>query len=289
MKYVLNNGILSLTVDSKGAEIHSLKNKETNIEYIWNANEVYWPYHAPLLFPVIGDIKNNTYFHKNKKYIMPVHGFIMEEDFKLKFINQDELILVANETDRSLSMYPFRFSLEINYKLEKQTLYVKQTVKNTSAEAMPFSIGEHVGFSIPLFSSEKYSDYRLEFDEFETAPRYPLLENREIGKPEPFLKHDKFIRLNDTMFDRGALNFKDIRSQQVSLISDNHNHGITMTFPGFGYFSIWSIPKAPFICIEPCNGIAADENTSYDLFEKEGIHVLLPGESEQVYFSIITF
>lgn len=57
MLKTLENDSLRLTVDTHGAEIHSLVAKDTGIEYIWQADPNYWQRHAPILFPIVGKLK----------------------------------------------------------------------------------------------------------------------------------------------------------------------------------------------------------------------------------------
>ena len=79
MLKTLENDILRLTVDTHGAEIHSLVAKDTGIEYIWQADPNYWQRHAPILFPIVGKLKNGQYEYDGTVYRMPGHGFARDK------------------------------------------------------------------------------------------------------------------------------------------------------------------------------------------------------------------
>lgn len=276
---------LILTIAEKGAEMVSLKTKDGRIEFIWQGNSDSWNGHAPLLFPAVGDWKDNIYLYKGNKYEMPRHGFAQVHPFKMSYEHEGiKCILSSNEETKKY--YPFEFELDIFYRLIKNKLYITQKVKNLSSDDMPFSIGEHVGFNIPLVENGKIEDYYLQFDQKETAERYPLIDGRTIGSAIPCLEDESIIQLDSNMFTGGAWNFKNLVSDSITLKSKQSSHNICVEYPGFSYFSIWSIPGAPFLCIEPCNGIAASDNEGYDPYKKEGIHILKPQEQSRFFYSI---
>ena len=239
-----------------------------DLQYIWQGDPKYWSDHSPLLFPAIGDWKDNKYVIDGKEYEMPCHGFGRLEKFEIH-CKDTEMICTLHSNKEIQTIYPFDFTLTIVYSLDRNILHV-----------------EHIGFCVPLYKGEVYEDYYLEFEKEETANRYPLLNGRTIGKPVPCLMQTKKIPLHSEMFVNGAWNFKGLSSQRVCLASEKNQHKIIIDFPGFSHFSIWSVPNASYICIEPCNGIAASEEEGYDPYQKKGIHVLKPGHSEIVTYSV---
>lgn len=283
--YIIQNEYLELIVSEIGAEICSLRNKIDDLQYIWQGDPKYWSDHSPLLFPAIGDWKDNKYVIDGKEYEMPRHGFGRLEKFEIH-CKDTEMICTLHSNKEIQTIYPFDFSLTIVYSLDRNILHVEQFINNESEKEMPYSIGEHIGFCVPLFKGEVYEDYYLEFEKEETANRYPLLNGRTIGKPVPCLMQTKRIPLHSEMFVNGAWNFKGLSSQRVCLASEKNQHKIIVDFPGFSHFSIWSVPNASYICIEPCNGIAASEEEGYDPYQKKGIHVLKQGHSEIVTYSV---
>ena len=260
-----------------GAELYSMIWKASGMEVIWQGDCNWWPDRSPLLFPAVGDWKDNQYQYKGNRYEMPLHGFARFSPFRRLESLDNEIIYLLTADDGTKKYYPFDFALTVVYRITENRLEVIQTVKNNSDQLMPFSIGEHVGIRIPLLRDEVYSDYYLEFEKKETAGRYPLINGRVLGDPVPCLDDTNVLELTREMFQMGAYNFKGLLSEQVTLKNHKNSYSIEMSFPGFEYFSLWSVPGADFICLEPCNGAAASENEGYDILDKKGIRTLKPG------------
>lgn len=283
--YTIENSYLSLGVAELGAEIVSLKEKMEQTEFIWQGDPKYWEDHAPLLFPAVGDWKKNQYEYKGTTYEMPLHGFARNQRFDIE-VNGEEMICTLKSNVQTEKYYPFPFLLTVVYSLKKNILHVEQYIQNLGEEKMPYSIGEHVGFRVPLYENETYRDYYVQLDHKETACRYPLRDDGMIGPAVPCLQGEDKIRLTEDMFAEGAWNFAGLRSERVSLKNDRNQCQVIMDFPGFSHFSLWSVPGAPYLCIEPCNGVTSSPEEGEDPFLKRGIHILDPGQEETAVYSI---
>lgn len=288
MQHEIRNGNLSVKVLSKGAELCSLKNLDTNTEHIWQANPKIWSSHAPNLFPVIGLLKNGSYFYEGKEFQMPKHGFVRHnENLKLKEKKEDSLIFQLISSEKTLAYYPFEFIFEIGFFLKGRTLTVSHKVINRDDKMMFFSLGGHPAFNAPLYKGETYEDYYLEFDRKMDLDTYVL--NRDglvTDRTEVIARNDNTIRLHRNLFDNDALIFKDISSKKVALKSERSGAVITVEYENFRNLGIWAKPGAPFVCIEPWLGIADVEETTGDIKTKEGINKLMPSESFNAFYSI---
>ena len=284
-EYTVSNDYLSLTVASRGAEVVSLQSPEDGTDFIWQGDPRYWEDHSPLLFPAVGDWKDNRYIYKGREYEMPLHGFARNLIFDVRQ-NENQIICTLTPGEETKNYYPFDFQLTIVYTLDKNVLLTEQYVHNRSDGPMPYSIGEHIGFRVPLLPGERYEDYYIEFDKPETAPRYPLTDGREIGPPVPCLKETRRIDLARDMFEGGAWNFEGLASERAVLGNTRNSCRIILDFPGFSHFSLWSRPEAPYLCMEPCNGMAAGTDEGFDPFQKRGIRILEAGQRDSISYSV---
>ena len=75
MNYEIKNEHIKVKIKSFGAELNSLQKIDEDLEYIWQGDSKYWNRHSPILFPIVGRLKNDSYFYKNQKYNMSQHGF----------------------------------------------------------------------------------------------------------------------------------------------------------------------------------------------------------------------
>ncbi|MGY5850598.1 aldose 1-epimerase family protein [Salegentibacter sp. F14] len=284
----LKNKFLNIEVNPVGAELASIKNLESGIEYLWQGNPDIWANQAPNLFPVIGILKNGQYKFEGKSYNMPKHGFVRyNENMVLKSSSNDQLVFELGASQESLQYYPFRFSFEISFRLNGKALEVSHKVTNLDDKTMYFSLGGHPAFNVPLSKNEDYQDYYLEFDQKLDLRSYLLNEEGLVSeKTEGILDNENKIWLKKDLFENDALIFKNISSKKVTLKSKAHGAVLSMGYPGFKNLGIWAKPGAPFVCIEPWLGIADVEGTDQNLKTKEGIEQLEPKENFEVTYVI---
>lgn len=286
---ILKNQLLKVEIKPKGAELCSVKSIKHDTEFIWQANPDIWGSHAPNLFPIIGAMKNNTYFYKNREYSMPKHGFVRHnEDIELVIETESKLTFKLKTNEKLKAIYPFDFEFSITYELKGNQLFIHHNVENLGNETMYFSLGGHPAFNCPLFENEDYTDYVLEFENEETAESYLL--NLETGlvtdKTKAVFDSPNSINLRKDLFNEDALIFKHITSRKVALKHKSKDEILNVKFDGFPYLGIWAKPNAPYVCIEPWIGIADAENSNQNIEDKEGIITLDAKNSFEATYSI---
>lgn len=275
--YSISNNIISIQVANRGAELQSLYHKQHKLEYMWNADPLYWPKKSPVLFPIVGGLKNNTYRYKNKDYKLNRHGFARENDFELTEQTGTSLTFSLKSDEHTRLVYPFNFIFSVKYTLEENKLHISFIVDNNGEENMFFSVGAHPAFAVPLVDGTSYEDYYLKFSELESAGRWPLSNEGLIEDSSiPFLNNQDVLQLQKDLFYKDAVVFKHLKSNSISILSEKTSHGIAVTFDDFPYMGIWAAKDANFVCIEPWCGIADNVNVTGNLEDKEGIHTLSP-------------
>jgi galactose mutarotase-like enzyme len=274
----LENEWLSVDIHPKGAELQRLYRKDLGLNYLWKGDPTFWGKHSPLLFPIVGELKDNTYYYQGKDYHLPRHGFARDREFEFATHNSQEALFTLQDDPTTLEIYPFPFLLEVHYSLKGSSLEVAYVVHNPAETALYFCIGGHPAFAVPLIEGQPYDTYQLTFSEEETAGRYELEGGLLQTIPSPFLNHQRILGLTTTLFAEDALVFKGLRSHQVTLGSPGTTHGLHFHVQGWPYLGIWAAPNAPFVCIEPWQGHADDVNTDQELIHKEGIIKLEAGD-----------
>ncbi len=288
MKYTIESETLEVSVKQKGMELCSFKSKISGKEYLWQGDPQFWTGQAPILFPIIGALKNGKTDYQGKEYEIPKHGFIRNSsDAKLIHQSIDSLIFRFDSSAETLEVYPFLFTLEVSFRLFGNTLEISHQVSNLDNKVMYYSLGGHPAFACPLLPNEKLEDYQIEFPITERDHTWMITAEGLIGeKGEMILDDTKMIPLHDHIFDHDALIFTDLKSREVSLSHRERGPVIKMEFGDFDYLGIWAKPGAPFVCLEPWLGIADAEDHSGQLSEKEGIRSLAPRASETKKYSI---
>lgn len=286
----LENDLLSININTAGAELTSIIGKKDNTEYIWQADPKYWKRYTPVLFPIVGRVRNDVYRVEGKEYHLNQHGFARDSEFELVIKEGKQLVYKLEDSEESMKVYPFKFKFYIIYTLVDNKVVIKYSVKNTDDRDIYFSIGSHPGFACPLVKGESFEDYYLEFEKKEIAQREYLDREERLytGKKEVFLDNSRIIDLKKDLFTQDALVFKKLKSKKVSLKSRKSSKTVTIDFKEFPYLGIWSRANdAPFICIEPWQGRADFYDFDGDFSEKDGIVKLGREESFLCSYTII--
>jgi galactose mutarotase-like enzyme len=271
MIVTISNGILTATINSLGAELISLVKNTKN--YIWQVDELYWNKTSPILFPIVGRLKNDSYTFNGKTYQLPRHGFARNMEFTFDKKSDSQVIFELNETEETKAIYPFSFKLLMAYTLMENELVIEYFVRNQSDEVLPFSIGAHPAFEI----SDKLENYSLEFNAIDTFETHHLENESFNGKTTLVDTKNNAIALNFTLFEKDALVFKQLNSNEV-ILKNKDKAILKVNYDHFPYLGIWTKQNAPFLCIEPWCGLADSNNHNGDLEEKEGMNHLPAGE-----------
>ncbi|MEM0910229.1 MAG: aldose 1-epimerase family protein [Pseudomonadota bacterium] len=285
MVNVLQNAQCEVAIKSLGAELCSFRDKNSGIEYIWQADEAHWARHAPILFPIIGKLKDNQYKYKAQTYQMTQHGFARDALFRVVEQTETSITFELTDDQESFQRYPVHFTLHVIYTLDNRRLLIQYRVLNTDKTTIHISIGGHPAFNCPLLPTEQRSDYHLLFEEKEEANAFVLDKGLLTDNQQSVIQHGNVIPISDNLFERDALIFKDLKSSAITLA---HNAGkpiISFEFPNTPYLGIWSMSQtSPFVCIEPWFGLADHCQSDHNFTQKEGMMTLAPqGEFSSEY------
>ncbi len=291
--YSLQNNIIKIEVEEIGAELTSIFHTPTNTEYLWNADPAYWKRHAPILFPVVGSLKNKTYTSQGQTYTLPQHGFARDMNFNLTSQTTNELWLSLEATEDTKKVYPFDFRLELGYRLEENQVTAIWRVINTGYDEMFFSIGGHPAFLCPLKDGERQADHYILFDSDQPI-HYLLVDENGLVVKKPFSEQhiltteDGFLPIYTHLFDRDALIIEENQFHRISLADSNKKPYLTVSFDA-PLFGLWSPAKmnAPFVCIEPWYGRCDAADFIGNLEEREYGNRLNPGEVFEASYTIL--
>jgi galactose mutarotase-like enzyme len=272
--FTIEDQQLRINIHPKGAELQSIFHKGLQTEYMWSGDPV-WAKHSPLLFPIVGTLKDNTYYFEDKAYHLSRHGFARDQEFAVESQSPDSITFLLRSDDAIRAVFPFEFELRVIYHLVPQGFTTTYRIENPAQTPLYFSVGGHPAFRVPLAAGTAYTDYYLEFDQPEDAPRWPISKDGLIEHdPQALLVNAKTIPLTKELFAKDALVMKGLRSSGITLRSSRTERGLKMTFPGFPFLGIWAAPGADFVCIEPWCGIADSVDSNQQWTTKEGINRL---------------
>lgn len=288
MLITIQNDKISLTVDTLGAQMMNLKSSSGR-EFLWQGDPKYWAKRAPTLFPFIGRLTNNSYRFHGRVYPMGSHGFAATSEFSVAEQTEDGLTLVLDSNDESRKQYPLEFSFSVSYQLCGSSVKITYGVRNRSDEVMPFGVGGHPGFCVPMNEGERFEDYYLEFSQ-------PCQPDRVGFTPKVYLNgHDEAYPLQDgkrlplshEMFDEDAVILKNM-AKEVTLRSKTCGCAVTVGYPQMNYLGIWHKPlsDAPYVCIEPWTSLPSRQDVVEEFTCKSDMLHLLPGKTYENCWTI---
>ncbi len=279
MNINIQNENFIASINSFGAELKSFKKKDFN--YIWIINEDYWNKTSPVLFPIVGGLKESLYFINDKQYSMSRHGFARDYNFEIIEKSESHVRFSLKSNDETLKQYPFEFDLQILYTLEENKLIISYFVQNKSELEMPFNIGAHPAFTI----EDSIEDYKIVFEKQHDLITHQLENGIFSGITKKIPLTNSTLNLNYSLFENDALVFKNIESKSLTIIKNNKPY-LKVSYKDFPHLGIWTKKDAPFLCIEPWNGYSDSIDSNQNMYEKESIQILKESQKFEISFSI---
>lgn len=273
----LENEVLHVEINPKGAELTHVIDRQTGFDFIWNGVE--WPKHAPILFPSIGRSTNDEYLLEGKSHPMQQHGFAADYEFEVLESSIDFIRLLFEDNAETRLSYPFHFEFIVTYRLVSNQLEVTFEVENQAKRDLSFALGFHPAFALP----ERFEDYRVEFDTADKElEQFEIIKNPfpyRTGKKVSFDRMVSGFELERALFAEGLIILNN-KIHQVKLLSEQTNFSVSVEMADFPYLCLWTKEDLPlpYLCIEPFQGLPDIVGEKQELLEKEGNIILSEGE-----------
>jgi len=269
----ISNEFITATFSKIGAELKSLKCDGK--EHIWYGDPQFWTGSSPVLFPICSGLKDDEFIYEGKTYTLQKHGFARRAEFEIESVSTDSATFLLSSDNCPQANYPFEYEFRIIYTLTGKKLNVEYNIRNLTDGDMYFSVGAHEAYHCP----EGIENYEIIFEKTENLDAYqlvgPLLSDNTVN----YGQNTNVLALNNSLFDNDCLIFKNLNSRSVNLVNKTTGQKIKVDFDGFDFLLVWTVPGAPFVCIEPWCGITDNVNTTKQLPQKEGIEKIEKGGS----------
>jgi galactose mutarotase-like enzyme len=279
-RHTITSKGISATVLAHGAELCSLKTAQ-GLEVVWQAGPE-WRRHAPLLFPIVGRLRNDQLHHRGKSYPMTQHGFARDSRFEWVERRGDFCRLRLADQSDTRARYPFAFRFTVTYTVHE----VAFEIENPGDEMLPASVGGHPAFNWPLLPGMAKESYSLQFSDAETAPIRRLKDGLLRAEPLPSPIAGKSLALSERLFEDDAIILDPLASKSVRYVADR-GPSLEISWQDFRELGIWSRPGgAPFLCIEPWLGFASPLDFDGEFSSKPGLMHIEPGETRTLSYRI---
>lgn len=271
-----------------GAELTRIYSKKLNREILWNGNSKFWGRHSPILFPIVGRLKNNETIIEDNLYNMTQHGFARDMKFKTIDVNDKSITYSLASDLNTKEFYPYSFELIVKYTVLDSTINIEWTVINTDNKDIFFSVGAHPAFNLNFQNSENISDYYIEFTHKDKVDKISL--NGPYSDKTTPVNNLSNLSLNSKLFKGDALIYTNIDS--ICLKSYNSDNFINVSLENFPLVGIWTPyypdtnSTAPFLCIEPWYGLSDNINADKVFKNKNYINRLSVNNKFTVSYDI---
>ncbi len=279
-----NNDRLAIAVKADGAELTSLRSAVAG-ELLWQAGAE-WPRHAPVLFPIVGRLAGDTLRHGGQGFRMTQHGFARDRHFDWVERDAQNCRLVLRDDAGTRAIYPFRFDLEVGYRLDGDRLSVEYRLHNPGDAVLPASLGAHPAFRWPLAEGVAKQAHRLVFARDEPAPIRRVGNGLLRPEPQPSPIAGRILPLDEALFADDAVILEHPASDSVRFEAPGNHPALEVAWHGMTQLGIWSKPGAAFLCIEPWHGLASPAGFDEAFADKPHLMHLPPGAEARLGWSV---
>lgn len=283
----LTSDLLTISIATHGAELCSIIDRSGR-EYLWQADPRYWKRHSPILFPIVGSVRDGHFTIDGRQYSMSQHGFARDSDFTPLGSTGDEAWYELTSSDTTLAAYPYKFRLQVGYRLTGETVTVIWRVTNTDDRDIYFQIGAHPAFYYPDYGSDGERGY-LWFDR-EDSFTYLRIGDGACASLTPHSQplDGHLLRLDTHTFDIDTFIIEGSQLTSVALLDRERRPHLTMQFDS-PLLGIWSPPRkdAPFVCIEPWYGRCDREGFEGEFRDRDHVNRIAAGQTFEASYKII--
>ncbi|WP_301156080.1 aldose 1-epimerase family protein [Gordonibacter sp. RACS_AR68] len=277
---VLENDALAVRISSKGAELQSVVCE--GIERMWSGDPAVWGRRAPLLFPLIGRLRDGWYANGGERVDAPMHGFCRDRAFAAEQVSGTHARFETTSDEGTRAVFPFDFLLRVDFSLEGATIVKTHTVENAGEVPMPFELGGHEAYETRLLPGERMADYYVRFEGADALGMFDMDEEGILALPkiEVPLEDGRLTKTPEQLgIDTVVL--ENVPGGRVVLASAANPHEVEVEFPDFPYLGIWTKAgqaDARYLCLEPWSALPDAHFSPRELAERPGVRVLAPGE-----------
>lgn len=278
MNHIIDNGILRVEIAEKGAELQSIQTADGH-EYLWQGDPKYWEDRAVNLFPTVGRLMDNHYTCEGKSYELKCHGFAQNSMFDI-FVSGAQAVCTLRNNAETEALFPYAFRYEVCYRLDGSNLEVTFRVTNEGDKVMPFGLGGHPGFFVPMEEGKLFEDYRLRFPEIGQTLRAEFSDKGLLVREYPYEVPDGIIPLEHGLFDNDAIVLRNSGTRVVMEHKSGEGRAVEVYYPKMPYIGFWqaAFTDANYICIEPWQSLPGRDGVTEEWTQRPGMIRLEPGE-----------
>lgn len=287
----ISNESLRVSISTKGAEVQSIQDVNTQREYIWSGDAQWWSGHSPILFPIVGGMWNGTCRIDGEEISIPKHGIVRRAEWTAIDVQPSQATFAINSTVASFKTFPFAFNLQVTYRLEGRKLTASFKVKNLSGCDLWFQLGGHPAINLPDWNEKDTVDGYLKIEgktgHVLRAGEQGCLEPQQYNVP---LNEQSLIPISVKTFSNEALIF-DESQVKAAIVMDKNANPIARVESSAPVWLFWQ-PQGvhtPFVCCEPWYGLCDHQGFEGKVEERPYINCAHSGDTWEGYYAILLY
>lgn len=272
----ISNNQLSVTISPIGAEVQSIKDVNTQCEYLWHGDAQWWSGHSPILFPIVGGLWNGTCRVDGQELHISKHGFVRRAPWRVVCVETDKAVFEFVSTVGTFAIFPYAFRLTATYSLDGRKLRAEFCVENLGGSPFCFQLGGHPAIALPNWDDAQPLDGYLRL---EGSPTH-VLRAGEQGclEPDTFpvpLNADGLVPLTVDTFSHEALIFDNHQVSAATVLTPLGQPvaRVESTAPVWLFWSPQGV-HTPFVCLEPWYGLCDHQSFCGDITERPYINTV---------------
>lgn len=272
----ISNNQLAVTISPIGAEVQSIKDVNTQCEYLWHGDAQWWSGHSPILFPIVGGLWNGTCRVDGQELHISKHGFVRRAPWRVVCVEADKAVFEFVSTVGTFSIFPYAFRLTVTYSLDDRKLRAEFCVENLGGSPFCFQLGGHPAIALPNWDDAQPLDGYLRL---EGNPTH-VLRAGEQGclEPDTFpmpLNANGLVPLTVDTFSHEALIFDNHQVSAATVLTPSGQPvaRVESTAPVWLFWSPQGI-HTPFVCLEPWYGLCDHQSFCGDITERPYINTV---------------
>ncbi len=277
--YSIKNEFFTVTASSYGAHLQSMLSAD-GIEVVFQGDDK-WRGKSPNIFPIIGTFDSQKYTFEGIEYHYPCHGVAPVNEYEVSLHTETELEFKLTDNEETRKIYPFSFAFYVNYKLDGDKLIYSVRTENTDTRPIYCEAGTHTGFPV----AKSFKGATIVFSSPEKD--YTVKNNDKAKCGGRFIDERGVLTLSDWLFETGAVTIGSLNSDSVTLCREDSDYTVTVGLGNYKVLSLWSVPEASYVCIEPWSCESSHyAGSNNELTTQVGIDKLEPGETVNYYNTI---
>ena len=252
----------------------------------------------PWLFPFPNRIQAGTYTWDGRSYALPatdghgnaIHGFVMNRPWRVTYVDSTTCVAefqLSVDNAEAIALWPADFKIEVRYTVGRRSLRADILIVNVDTKPLPWGLGTHPYFNLPLSPSGQPADCAVQVPAGEAWELHDFIPTgrRIVVEERTDLRNG--VSLGARKLDDVLTNLEVNNARTVTTIVDKRA-GIAVHQIADAVFRecvVFTPPNRSCLCLEPYTCTTNAINLQQRGVDA-GLRILSPGSEFRTFIEI---